>query len=165
MAQEEIYGTRDRSYSAWHRRNSTRRFVGIENAQLLHMIDMDAALYVEFDDHDKSPLALIETALDRGQPWKTATVTRNLAELAGIPAFVVLYKLSETRRNEADPDWFDIDSFRVKRLRPNPTFGWKLITPQQWADSLVGIRKREAANLDLIWNSNSSVATNQQTMV
>lgn len=44
--QEERYGNRDRTYSAWHRRLSTRRFVGLERAQLLAMIDLDAALYV-----------------------------------------------------------------------------------------------------------------------
>ena len=48
--QEEKYGTRDRAYSAWHRRKSTRRFIGIEHAQLLAMIDLDASLYVEYDD-------------------------------------------------------------------------------------------------------------------
>ena len=51
--QEEIYGTRDRAYSAWHRRGSTRRYVGIDRAQLLAMIDLDAALYVEYDNGTK----------------------------------------------------------------------------------------------------------------
>jgi hypothetical protein len=40
--QEERYNTRDRTYSAWHRRLSTRRFVGLERAQLLAMIDIEA---------------------------------------------------------------------------------------------------------------------------
>jgi hypothetical protein len=43
--QEERFGNRDRTYSAWHRRSSVRRFVGIEKAQLLAMIDLDGALY------------------------------------------------------------------------------------------------------------------------
>lgn len=54
--QEETYGTRDRAYSAWHRRMSTRRFIGIDRAQLLAMIDLDAALYVEYDNGSKEPL-------------------------------------------------------------------------------------------------------------
>ena len=64
MSQEERHGTRDRSYSAWHRRQSTRRYIGIEKATLLAMIDLDASLYVEYDDGTKEPLALIETAQD-----------------------------------------------------------------------------------------------------
>lgn len=69
--QEEQYGTRDLTYSAWHRRLSTRRFVGIERAQALAMIDLDAALYIEYDQGSKHPVALIETARDVGQalPW------------------------------------------------------------------------------------------------
>ena len=80
MAQEEKYGTRDRTYSAWHRRLSTQRFVGIEKAQLLAMIDLDASLYVEYDDGTKEPLALIETAQDIGQAFKPATVTLQIGQ-------------------------------------------------------------------------------------
>jgi len=76
-----------------HRRHSTRRFVGIERAQLLSMIDLDAALYVEYDDSSKEPLALIETARDVGQGYKAATVTRNLAKRAGLPCYCVLLPL------------------------------------------------------------------------
>ena len=93
MAQEEKYGTRDRTYSAWHRRLSTQRFVGIEKAQLLAMIDLDAALYVEYDDGTKEPLALIETAQDVGQAYKPATVTLRLAKRAD---FALLYRIVHT---------------------------------------------------------------------
>src|SRR5258706_16477069 len=92
--QEERFGSRDRTYSAWHRRLSTRRFVGIERAQLLSMIDLDGALYVEFDGRTSEPLALIETAIDLGQSRKVASVTRRLAQRASVPAYVVLYRLS-----------------------------------------------------------------------
>jgi hypothetical protein len=33
---------------------SIRRFVGIERAQLFSMIDLDGALFVEYDDGSKS---------------------------------------------------------------------------------------------------------------
>ena len=101
MAQEEVYGTRDRIYSAWHRRMSTRRFVGIEKAQTLAMIDLDASLYVEYDDKTKEPIAIMEIARDVGQISKTSTVTRNLARKAGLLAYTVLYKPSE-KKNPAD---------------------------------------------------------------
>lgn len=147
MAQEERFGTRDRSYSAWHRRKSTRRFIGIENAQLLAMIDLDASLYVEYDDGTKDPVALIETAMDRGQPYKNATVTLKLAQRANLPCFVVLYRLS-SKPNPADVNYPDIDSFRIKRLYPYPERGWRIITPEEWARALLLIRKFGAKLLD-----------------
>lgn len=149
MSQEERYNTRDRSYSAWHRRQSTRRYIGIENAQLLAMIDLDASLYVEYDDGTKEPLALIETARDVGQPHKTATVTLKLAQRADLPCFVVLYTVSESM-NPADNKWPDISSFRVKRLHPSPEFQWRVLTPQEWADTLLIMRRWKAKRIDAL---------------
>lgn len=147
MSQEERFGTRDRAYSAWHRRKSTRRFVGMENAQLLAMIDLDASLYVEYDDGSREPLALVETARDVGQEYKCAQVTTNLAKRAGVPCYVVLYRLSDSR-NPADEEWNDIESFRVMRLYPNPTKKWFPVSPAKWAEHLLELRKREASRLD-----------------
>lgn len=150
--QEERFGTRDRTYSAWHRRLSTRRFVGIEKAQLLSMIDLDGALYCEFDATSSEPLALIETAIDRGQRRKVATVTRRLAERARLPAYCVLYHPA-AYRNPADPTEPDIDGFRVRRLWPCPETEWRVLNPLEWAEALLQIREwaalradREAAN-------------------
>ena len=116
--QVERHGTRDRTYSAWHRRPSIRRFVGIERAQLLAMIDLDASLFVEYDDQTKEPVALIETARDVGQAFKAATVTARLAKRAGLPAYVVLYTPA-SNLNPSDQEWQDISRFRVRRLWPN----------------------------------------------
>lgn len=145
--QEERYGVRDRAYSAWHRRHSTRRFVGIERAQLLSMIDLDAALYVEYDDSSKEPLALIETAKDVGQTYKVASVTRNLARRAGLPCYCVLY-LCGNQPNPADPAWCDVESFRVKRLWPKPEREWRILTPHDWAHALIAIRTFSTKRLD-----------------
>lgn len=145
--QEEVYGTRDRSYSAWHRRLSTRRFIGIEKAQLLAMIDLDASLYVEYDDGSKEPIALIETARDIGQAYKTATVTMKLATRANLPCFVVLYTLSD-KQNPADKRWKDIESFRVKRLFPKQEIKWRIMTPEQWANTLLKMREWSCRNID-----------------
>lgn len=146
---EEVYNSRDRSYSAWHRRASTRRFIGIERAQNLAMIDLDASLYVEYDDGTKEPLALIETAMDRGQPFKPATVTTKLARRCDPPiaAYVLLYKLSDMPL-ACDPQWKDIDSFRAKRLWPKPESNWREFTPKQWAECLVRLREWSAKKLD-----------------
>lgn len=155
MSQEERFGTRDRSYSAWHRRFSTRRFVGIERAQTLSMIDLDAALYVEYDDESREPIALVETALDRGGD-KTATVTANLARRAGLEAYIVLYTLDETD-NPADRACKDIRGFRVRQIWPKAS-GWRRITPAAWAKCLVNIRERGSALLDKEWAEQNEVS-------
>jgi hypothetical protein len=147
--QEERYGTRDRTYSAWHRRNSTRRFVGMERAQLLAMIDLDGALYCEFDGETSEPLALIETALDKGQDRKAATVTRRLAARARLPAYTVLYAPARYR-NPADPSQYDIERFRVRRLWPSPERAWRTLNPLEWAEALLQIRAWAAQREDAI---------------
>lgn len=145
--QEEVYATRDRSYSAWHRRNSVRRYVGIDRAQLLSMIDLDGAVYVEYDSADREPLALIEVARDVGQEHKPAGVVLRLAKRAKLPAYVVLYRLSDAR-NPADSRWQDIDRFRIRRLHPKPEGRWRELTPSEWATGLLQIRAWSARKID-----------------
>lgn len=147
MSQEEIYNTRDRTYSAWHRRRSTGRFIGIEKAQLLAMIDLDASLYVEYDNGTKDPLALIETAEDVGQLYKTATVTYKLAKKADIPCFVVLYEKSECK-NPADKNFYDISQFRVRRLYPKWEKEWRILLPEEWSKILLSLRDWSAKKVD-----------------
>ena len=139
MSQEERYGTRDMSYSAWHRRHSTERFVGIENARRLAMIDLDASLYVEYDDKTKEPIALMEIAADVGQDHKTATVTRKLCIRAKIPGFIVLYRTSDAK-NPADDNYSDISGFRIKLLYPFIDKTWRSMSPGEWAKCLLSLR-------------------------
>ena len=150
MPQEEIYNTRDQSYSAWHRRNSTRRFVGLESAQLLAMIDLDAILYIEYDDATKEPLALIETAMDVNQGNKPSTITKALARRCTplLPAYVLLYTLADIP-NPADIKCKDIKHFRVKRVWPEPETTWRLYEPAEWAKYLLVLRKSTTEAIDL----------------
>lgn len=157
MAQEERYDSRDRSYSAWHRRFSTGRYVGIEKAQLLAMIDLDASLYVEYDNGTKEPVALIETAMDIGQDYKNATVTRKLAERATLPCYVVLYTLSD-KPNPANRRYQDIAYFRIKRLHPSPEDKWRILSPQEWADALLLIRECGSKAVDKVLFSQTTEA-------
>lgn len=138
MSQEERWNDRDLTYSAWHRPKSTGRFVGIEKAQLLAMIDLDVCLYVEYDDATKDPVMLAEVARDIGQEWKTATVTQRLAERANIPAFTVLYTLAN-HSNPSDERWSDIYEFRVRMIYPYKG-QWERMIPRQWAEKLLQIR-------------------------
>jgi hypothetical protein len=152
MSQEERTGKRDLTYSKWHRRMSTRRFVGIEDAQLLAMIDLDASLFVEYDDGTKEPLALCEIARDTGQSHKTATVTTKLAMRTRdpvVPAYLILYMVGRNA-NPAYPEEFDIERFRVKRLWPNPYNEWRIATPEKWCKFLLRLRRISADKLDAI---------------
>ncbi len=126
---------------------SLRRFVGLERAQLASMIDLDACLYVEFDAASREPPALIETAMDRGQSVKAASVTRRLAQRAMIPAYCLLYRLGN-ERNPADPGYWDVDRFRVRRLWPRPEADWRTLTPDEWAKAILQIREWSAKKLD-----------------
>lgn len=162
MSQEERYGSRDMAYSAWHRRNSTRRFIGIENAQLLAMIDADVMLWVEYDDRTRDPLALVETAIDVGQTYKSATVMKKLAArcVPPIMAFIVLYKHASVQ-NPADPKWPDIESFRVRRVWPEldgRESQWVDFTPQGWAEALLKIRMWSAKQIDDYYFTDQSQA-------
>lgn len=97
MAQHEKYHHRDLTYSLWHRYktgDATLKYVDIDSCEYCHRC--------------RYPLALIETAIDIGQAYKVTTVMRNLAEMAGIPAYLVFYKKIDDDGN--------IESFRVHDL-------------------------------------------------
>lgn len=145
---EEHYGTRDLSYSAWHRADSIRRFVGWEHAQLLSMVDADAVLFLEYHERTKEPLALIEAAMDVGQDRKPATAIARLAKRARIPAYLVLYRRS-TEPNPADPRMLDVSGFRIKRLYPRADKAWRSVPPDEWASALLRIRAWAARRLDV----------------
>ena len=140
MSEIELTGNRDLSYSVWHRTASTARYIGLENAQLLSMIDLDVILYVEC--HGKQPIALLEVAKDYGQ-YKASTITKNLAARCNghMPALVALYTNS-IKPNPADPKYLDIEKVRFKRIWPQGTYwdDWITVTAKEWAEILLGIR-------------------------
>src|SRR5581483_3975882 len=123
VSREERYGTRCNAYSAWHRVRSIARYVGMERAQTLSMLDLDVITFLEVARDSREPLALIEVAKDCGQPDKPASSVARLAARARLPAFTVLYRCA-TPRNPADPSTPDIEGLRVKRLWPSPEHGW-----------------------------------------
>ena len=81
-------------YSEWCRDNQ------------VYMIDMDA---VGICKVCKTPLYLAETCFDRGQTWKATKTTEALANLAGLPSFLVFYEANEARK---------VISLRVTQLTP-----------------------------------------------
>ncbi|PFH27765.1 hypothetical protein [Burkholderia sp. JKS000303] len=134
----ERYEIRDRAYGAWHRAPSIGRFLPASHAESLTMADLDSVLFTEYDHVGKVPLALVEVARDLGQE-KPASVMQHLARLANVPAYVALYTSAPTA-NPANPNWADIESFRIKRMWPKPEPGWRVLTPAQWARALMQIR-------------------------
>ncbi len=141
MSQQERFGTRDLTYSAWHRAASIRRFVGPAKAVTLGAIDLDGVMFVEYEDGSREPVALIEFAMDTGQRDKPALVMKRLAQRCAppLPAYVVLYTVSD-KRNPAAPQHRDISFFRVRRVCPDPETKWMYFTPQMWAEQLVSLR-------------------------
>jgi len=94
-------------YSEWCRENQ------------VYMIDCDA---VGICKVCKTPLYLAETCFDRGQTWKATTTTEALANLAGLPSFLVFYEANEARK---------VISLRVTQL--TPTRGKEtLMLPDGW---------------------------------
>ena len=81
-------------YSEWCRENK------------VYMIDLDV---VGICKVCKTPLYLAETCFDRGQTWKATTTTEALANLAGLPSFLVFYEANEARK---------VISLRVTQLTP-----------------------------------------------
>jgi hypothetical protein len=125
------------------------RYIPYKQAAAMAMVDVDVSQWVECDDGDKEPLVLIETAMDRGQDIKPATVMRRLAVRAKLHAFVVLYRLSGSP-NPADPRVRDIDRFRMQRIWPHPETSWTILTPQEYARRLYAIRTLKMMELGRI---------------
>jgi hypothetical protein len=154
VPQHERYGTRDLSFSAFHREASLARFVGLERAKLISTIDIDFApalaptLWIEYREHDRQVLCLVETSIDTGrQDHKPATVITALAKRARVPAYLILYQRSP-KQNPADPRFQDLEAMHIKRLHPRPDREWRQFTPQQYAEKLIALREWVSKRID-----------------
>lgn len=117
---QEKYGTRDLTYSKWHRTLDDE----------LTYIDLDC---IEYCADCKHPLVLIELARDVGQSYKATTVMRNLASKAGLPAYLVFYRVS-------NGDLGPIDLFRVKQVSPTFDQEQRKMTPDEYSQFLRSFR-------------------------
>lgn len=146
--QNERFHARPREYSLWHRARSLSRYIGLEQSATLSAIDLDHVVFLEFDGRTREPLALVEVAEDRGQRRKATSVLARLAARSKLPAYAVLYQVSRAP-NPANPDYRDIDRFRIQRVFPKPEMTWRVLSPGEWARGLVQIRAWSASRLDL----------------
>jgi len=94
-------------YNDWH-----RKYDGIA------MIDIDS---VECCQHCYEPLAIIETCYDKGQKYKSVTLSKIIAKRLNIPCFLVFYK--ELEQGSL--------TFRIKRVRSSKT-EFELMTELEW---------------------------------
>jgi len=145
----ERLGTRDLTFSAWHRAGSIGRFVGWKQAAAMTMMDLDAVMFYEFHPITNQPLALIEVALDVGQKWKNVRALHQLAKRSNLPAYICLYQRSSSP-NPADPRFLDIDRFRIRRVFPKPDAFWRDLSPEVLARGLLTIRAWSAARSGLV---------------
>lgn len=129
MSQEERTGERDLTYSRWHRRDSTSRYMPVWAAKRLTYIDLDG---IEVCWHCGDILALIETAVDQGNSDKATTIMRRLAERAKVPSYLVYYQKSRSGD----------DVTRIRTRRVSPTYSpWRSMRPSEWAAFLVRLRE------------------------
>jgi len=131
MTLQERHGTRDLSYSKWHRPPNLPADISF--------LDID---WVEYCDKCKTPLAICELAQDIGQEHKPTTITRKLAEMAGIPAWLIFYKKAEDKfcLECGEAHLSDIISFRVKQVYPLLTEVVE-ISPDKWKERLIRLHR------------------------
>jgi hypothetical protein len=123
----ERTGHRDLLFSPWHRPDSLVRFLSRFDAERCAVIDVD---FCEYCMKCNQPLALVEAQHSTARP-KPATVTANLASLAGIPAYSVSYAKTATQ--------LDVDSLRVQRIAPDVS-AVREMTPREYANWLLALR-------------------------
>jgi hypothetical protein len=148
LSQHERFGGREgeAAYSAFHRSASLSRWLPYEDAVKLSMINLDLCFWIECHHQSFQPIALIETAQDFNQFGKPITALRNLAIRADLPAFCVLYELSE----QIDPltGLRQVVSFRTRHVWPKNT-EFKRLSPEEYAQGLVKLRKFGLQNIVL----------------
>lgn len=134
MSEEERFGTRDLTYSRWHRSKSLSRYVGRQAAYECSTIDID---WCEYCRRCLKPLALIE--MKQGPRPKDAKVMTALAEKANVPAYSMSYEVD---------DHGEIVLFHLRHLTPVDPRVFTF-SAGEWAMWLVGLRERHGCVTDL----------------
>jgi len=107
-------------YSEWHRSlNNKLGYIDIDQVQICLKC--------------KLPLFLAETTFDVGQTFKATTTTEALARLAGLPSFLIFYKVNDKR---------EVIAFRIKQLTPTKDQKTVILTPDAWVQAMELIQDR-----------------------
>jgi len=119
MARNNYFDKGD-PYSEWHR--------SLDNK--LGYIDIDSCgICLKC----KAPLYLAETTFDVGQAWKATTTTEKLARLAGLPSFLIFYKVNDKR---------EVIAFRIKQLTPEKYKENVFTNPETWVQAMELLQDR-----------------------
>ena len=119
MARNNYFDKGD-PYSEWHR--------NLENK--LGYIDIDS---VGICLKCKAPLYLAETTFDVNQKLKATTTTEKLARLAGLPSFLIFYKVNDKR---------EVIAFRIKQLTPTKDQKEVYLKPSAWVQAMELLQDR-----------------------
>ena len=119
MARNNYFNKGD-PYSEWHRSlNNKLGYIDIDQVQICLKC--------------KLPLFLAETTFDVGQTFKATTTTEALARLAGLPSFLIFYKVNDKR---------EVIAFRIKQLTPTKDQKTVILTPDAWVQAMELIQDR-----------------------
>ena len=117
---KQVYfkGVKFTGYSSWHRSNHNS----------IAMADCDK---ISVCNACLEPLFLAETVFNNGQGWhKPHKITKRLAQMAGIPAFLIFYKLVGEM----------LIFVHVKKIAPNYPGGYssepRRLSPDHWLQYL-----------------------------
>ena len=130
MARNNYFNKGD-PYSEWHRSlNNKLGYIDIDQVQICLKC--------------KLPLFLAETTFDVGQTFKATTTTEALARLAGLPSFLIFYKVNDKR---------EVIAFRIKQLTPTKDQKTVILTPDAWVQAMELLQERH----DLICTKRDAV--------
>lgn len=126
MSRHERFGSRDLTYSKWH------RYALDDN---ITMIDLDG---LEYCRRCSMPLALIEVARDVGQAVKPVTVLKRLASTANVLALCILYTPSSEpctcgSAGRTPGCQHGITAMRIRQIHPKERKLWTQMTPGEYA--------------------------------
>ena len=95
-------------------------------------LDLD---FIEICQKCQEPLAMFETAMDKGQSYKTTTVTEKIAKACKVPAFLVFYTPGLAHD--------EIKQFRIKKLVPTET-ELRVMNPPEFIKMLKILQERHS---------------------
>ena len=121
MAKHTYFESSD-PFSEWHRKQKGIRQIDIDGCEVC--------------EYCYSPLALSETAYDKGQSFKAFWTTRLLALKANIPAYLILYEVDESSENR------HVVALRIKRIAPEVSKVWIKIKPEDFRKELLKIQQQ-----------------------
>lgn len=140
----------DLTFAEWHRNRLSEFYTRIG-----HRLDMADRDWTEFCHYCKRPLAIVEEVIDKGQNLneKSVTVTRNLASMAGVEAYLVAPKIDRpaevwdlidelgkqiTELEAAYP----ITTFSIKTIRPYHDRNIRVFSEEEAAKFFLAIHRR-----------------------